>query len=233
VASARAGFHLWDVTEVYSSADGAVQFIELTALSGGQQNFGCCSPTIRSTNSLGVNTFTFLTNLPGDTASRTCILGTSNLASFPGGVTPNFIIPPNFIRRPVGGGGAAVIFDALPATAAYTTLPTDGESALLRSGGSMIVVPTNSPRNFQLQSNSIVPVKLLSATRTDPNFVLAFRTATGVNGAAGPNYAVETSAAASPAAWTTVSNVAGNGTLKVVALPIVPGSNQFFRLRVP
>src|SRR2546430_8980847 len=81
--AARAAYHLWDVNEVYSSADGTVQFIELRAILGGQQSLGTFSATIRSTNSSGINVFTFPTNLPGDTASKTCILGTSNLASVP------------------------------------------------------------------------------------------------------------------------------------------------------
>jgi len=86
--AAQAGFHLWDVNEVYSSADGTVQFIELRALSGFQQNLGTVGVSIRSTNSSGVNTFSFGTNLPGDTSGKTCIIGTSNLASIPGGITP-------------------------------------------------------------------------------------------------------------------------------------------------
>jgi len=36
--TARAAFHLWQVNEIYSNADGTVQFIELIALAGGQQN---------------------------------------------------------------------------------------------------------------------------------------------------------------------------------------------------
>ena len=34
---AHAAFHLWKIDEIYSNADGSVQFIELKALSGGQQ----------------------------------------------------------------------------------------------------------------------------------------------------------------------------------------------------
>src|SRR5207247_1351119 len=107
---AQASYHLWDINEVYSSADGAVQFIELRATSGFQQNLNSGGASIRSTNSSGVNTFSFPTNLPSDTANKTCILGTSNLALVPGGVVPNYIIPANFIRAPSGGGNAAVTF---------------------------------------------------------------------------------------------------------------------------
>ena len=232
--SARAGYHLWDINEVYSSADGTVQFIELRALSGSQQFMGG-AVTIRSTNSSGTSTFTCSTNLPADTANKFCIIGTSNLASIPGGVAPNFVIPANFIR-PAAGGNAAVLF--MPAgfgttTAAFTNLPIDGDSALLRSGGTMIVVPTNSPRNFSDQSNTIVPVKFLSAGRSGTDFVMTFRTAIGPNGSAGPNYAVEFKNAVTNGTWTTLSNITGNGTTKSVSNTITSNPQRIFRLRVP
>jgi hypothetical protein len=228
---AKAAFHLWEIDEVYSSADGAVQFIELTALSGSQQFLA--NQQIRSTNSAGVNTFTFPTNLPADSGGRTCLIGTTNVALVPGGVLPNYIIPPNFIRRPTGVGSAAVIFNPRPSTVVTANLPADGESALRRSGGAMAVVPTNSPRNFAFQSNSIVPVRFLSANKANSDFLLSFRTATGVNGAAGPNYAIENSGTVAPASWSVATNVAGNGNVRTLALPINLATNQVFRLRVP
>lgn len=232
---ARAAFHLWDINEVYSSADGTVQFIEMRALSSGQQNLNTFGATIQSTNSAGVNTFSFPTNLPADTLNKFYILGTSNLASIPGGLTPNYIIPANFIRMPVGGGSAAVIFppNSGQATAAYTNLPTDGNSALLRSGSTFIVVPTNSPRNFADQSNSIVPVKFLSANRSGTNFVMTFRTATGPNGSAGPNYGVEFKNAPTNGAWNSLANIGGDGTTKSVSNSITAAPERLFRLRVP
>jgi len=234
--AAQAGFHLWDVNEVYSSADGTVQFIELRALSGFQQNLGTVGVSIRSTNSSGVNTFSFGTNLPGDTSGKTCIIGTSNLASIPGGITPNYIIPANFIRPPTPGGNAAVLFVPPPfttVTATFTNLPTDGDSSLLRSGASMIIVPTNSARNFSDQSNTIVPVKFLSAARADTNFVMSFRTATGPNGSAGPNYAVDFEDLLANSNWSNLANLPGDGTTKSVTSPLASATQRFFRLRVP
>ena len=232
--TARAAFHLWDINEVYSNPDGTVQFIELRALFGSQE-FLAGSGSIQSTNSNGVNTFTCPTNLPGDTANKFLILGTSNLASIPGGVIPNYIIPANFIRPPVGGGKAAVIYvpNSATATASYTSLPTDGDSALLRSGSSFIVVPTNSARNFSDQSNTIVPVKFLTANQADTNFVMSFRTATGPNGSAGPNYGVEFKNEVTNGTWTSLADIAGDGTTKSVSNAISSSPQRIFRLRVP
>ena len=211
---ARAAFHLWNVNEVYSSGDGSVQFIELQEVSdgyGGNGGLGSYGATLRSTNAAGVNVFTFPTDLTGDTADKTLILGTANLASIPGGVTPDYIIPPNFIRPPVAGANAAVIFDPYPDVAVYTNLPTDGVASLVRLGSSVVFSSINSPKNFKNDFNSIVPVKLQSITNSRNDFILSFTTAKGTNGTAGPNYAVEFKDAVNSTNWQTLANVVGNG----------------------
>jgi hypothetical protein len=228
--AATAAFHLWSVTEVYSSADGSVQFIALTGNANFQENLGTDHATITSTNSLGVNTFTFPTNLPSSTTgSRTMILGTANLASIPGGVTPNYIIPPNFILPPVGGGDAAIIWVPLSAAYPFTSLPTDGDSALFFSGATSSV-GTNVLVNFSNETNTIVPVTFSSAQTIDTNFVMSFRTATGVNGSAGPTYAVEYKNLFTDPSWTTLTSVQGDGTTQSASNATASASQQFFRL---
>jgi hypothetical protein len=230
---ACAAFHAWDITEVYSSADGSVQFIEMRMQFGGQTALSCCGTRITATNSGGTTDFIFGTNLPFG-AGLTCLIGTTNLASIPGGVTPNYVIPPNFIRRPIGGGSAALIFSGNGSQAVFSSLPTDGRSALLRSGSpNLIEVNTNSPQNFSDQANSIVPVKFETARANGGNFVVSFATATGPNGSAGPNYAIEARDLVGASTWSTATNVTGDGTTKAVAIPFVPGGDKFFRLRVP
>ena len=228
-------YHLWDINEVYSSADGSVQFIELRTTSIGQQNLlsGGCS--LRSTNSTGMSTFTFPSNLPTYSGAKTCIIGTANLSSIPGGVAPNYIIPANFIRPPDNGQNAAIVFVPPPFSSVagvFATLPADGDSALIRSGASMVVVPTNSPRNFSDQSNTIVPVKFLSNQKLDTNFVATYRTATGVNGSAGPAYTVEYKDALTEPAWSPLGTNSGNGGTKSVTNALSSGTSRLFRLRV-
>jgi hypothetical protein len=229
---ATAAFHLWTVTEVYSSPDGSVQFIELKATANSQQNLGSASATITSTNSSGMNTFTFPTNLPSSsTVSKTMILGTANLASVPGGVTPNYIIPANFIRPPVGGGSAAIIWNPLSAAYPFTSLPADGDSALFFSGATS-TVGTNLMVNFSDETNTIVPVVFTSAQTIDTNFVMSFPTATGVNGSAGPTYAVEYKNLFTDPSWTTLTSVQGDGTTQSASNATASASQQFFRLNV-
>lgn len=38
--SAQAAFHAWDVAEVFSNADGSIQYIEFTTASNGQHQVG-------------------------------------------------------------------------------------------------------------------------------------------------------------------------------------------------
>ena len=107
------------------------------------------------------------TNLPADTLNKTCIIGTARLAAVPGGVAPNFVLPEHFILPPVGGGQAGVsfipnIFTGNQVHVVYTNLPLDGDLCLARSGAAFIAI-TNSPKNFNDASNTIVPVKFLSS----------------------------------------------------------------------
>ena len=61
-----ANFHLWRITEIYSNASGSVQFIELTSMASGQQYVA--GHTITASQGNQTHSYTFPTNLPGDSA---------------------------------------------------------------------------------------------------------------------------------------------------------------------
>jgi len=109
---ASATFHLWQMNELYSNADGSVQFLELTALEGGQQFVQF------HTLKAGSNSFTFPANLPGDTAGHRMLIGTQSFAAL-GIVTPDYIVPNGFF--PVGGG--TINFAEFADVWTYGTLP--------------------------------------------------------------------------------------------------------------
>src|SRR5438270_13864837 len=73
---AFANFHLWSMSELYSSADGSVQFLELRALTSGQQFVSGHSVSV-SANGV-THTFGFESDLPGDTSGRTFLVGTQS-----------------------------------------------------------------------------------------------------------------------------------------------------------
>jgi hypothetical protein len=229
---ARAAFHLWAVTEIYTSADGSVQFVKLS--NGTSLESSLNNHVITCSGPLGTHSFTFTSNLNSTaTAGKTFLIGTANLASVPGGLTPDYLFTNAAPFLFINGGGATTvgITGSLQTPASYTNLPTDGQSSLTGSGSSLVIA-TNSPKNFAGTSNSIVPVRFTSASRSGTNMLLTFATATGTNGTAGPNYEVQTNGVLASTNWATVTNVPGNGTVKTVATPM-ESSSGFFRLRVP
>jgi hypothetical protein len=86
--SAGASFHLWDITEVYSNADGSVQFVEMFD-NGNFENFiGGYSLSSSSTSFL----------IPGNlgttaTANHHLLFATPAFSSQPGAVPPDFTLP--------------------------------------------------------------------------------------------------------------------------------------------
>jgi hypothetical protein len=153
---AQAGHHSWDFTEIFSNADGSVQFIEMFCASNGEAGLGPF--TIQA----GANTFTFVTNLPSSSTANTWVLiATADFASTPGAPAPDYVLPDAFFSTAGGtlnyAGGADVW--------SYGAVPTDGVSSLDRSGSTT----TNSPTNFAGDSGSI-----------DLNPVVPGLTATGV-----------------------------------------------------
>lgn len=137
---ARATFHLWSIAEIFSSADGKVQFIEFVALDGGQQ--------FLSGHNLvsGTKTYNFTSNLPGDTAGRRFLVGTTSFAAL-GVVQPDYVVPDNFLN--VAGG--TLVFAGGADDWDYPALPTNGTLSLLRDGTTAV----NSPRNFANATGSV------------------------------------------------------------------------------
>ncbi len=151
--SAQASFHLWRVNEIYSNADGSVQFIELLAFSAGQQFIS--NHTITSSQpGAQTKTYTFPTNLPGDTAVagdgggyygggyteyKSFLIGTQGFAAL-NVVTPDYIVPNGFLFTTNGtitfGEGADIV--------SYASLPTTGGLSINAAGASSL----NSPTNF-------------------------------------------------------------------------------------
>lgn len=134
--TARAAFHLWALNEVYSNADGTVQFIELTALAGGQEFLA--GHAITSRQGAAAKSYTFASNLPGDTQGRSMLIGTTGFAAL-GLVAPDYIVPNGFLFTSNGSVDFAGV-DSI----SWAALPVDGVMSINRAG----TAATNSPRNF-------------------------------------------------------------------------------------
>ena len=134
---ALSAFHLWRMTELYSSADGTIQFLELADGSNGEQFVG--GTTLRATGAFGgSHTFEFPNNLPSSqTAGKRFLIGTESMAAL-GIITPNYVVPDGFFFR----AGGTITFAGVD-TWSHGALPTDGKS-LMRNGSTA----QNDPQNF-------------------------------------------------------------------------------------
>ena len=157
---AMASFHFWDITEIYSNADGTLQFIEWFTLSNSQD---LLAGHVVTTNA---NVYTFPNNLSNYfTAGDHFLMGTAGFAALPGAPPPDFIIPDGFIDTT----GDTLRLRTSPGGTIYETfsfgageLPTDGILSLICSGhfGSACAVTAtavNSPTNFDGESGSVSP----------------------------------------------------------------------------
>jgi hypothetical protein len=154
-APAGATYHTYQIIEIFSSADGKVQFIELlesSSDSGYYGNIGGNNQNLWSGNTLVAasgstqHTFTFPRNLPSNLTSGTSVLvGTQSFAAL-GGVSPDYVVPDGFFFYPAGR-----ITYANVDTVNYSALPLDGINSLDRVGA----VQANSPTNFAGVTGSV------------------------------------------------------------------------------
>jgi hypothetical protein len=143
---ASATFHTFEIDQIYSNADATVQYVVLHEGAGfnGQSFLGVHALT--STNGGATNTFPFVTNLPSTaTAGKDVLIATQGFAQL-GLVTPDYVIPNGFLPLTNGTLNYAGVDQV-----SYAALPTDGVSALNRSG---MTVP-NLATNFSGQSASV------------------------------------------------------------------------------
>jgi len=146
--SATARFHLWQITEVYSNADGSVQFVELA------NNADLEDLTATHTVASNSETYTIPSNLgTTSTANHHLLFATPAYASAPGAVPPDFtfnpLAPPSatFMSR----SADTINFGNGLNTFSYAAgeLPTNGELSLNEAYGSNVrTVASNSPTNF-------------------------------------------------------------------------------------
>jgi len=137
-SAASAAFHLFRIEQLYSNADGTVQFVVMhqePAANG--ENFWAGN-ALTSTHGSGTKVFTFLANLPGSaTSGRRVLVATPGFAAL-GLVTPDYVMPSGFL--PTDGG---TVNYAGVDQVTYSSLPTDGVTAINRNGTMIPNVATN------------------------------------------------------------------------------------------
>ena len=164
---AEAFGHFWEFSEVFSNADGSIQFIEM--FSDVTNENALSAMFLRSAGS--AQEFHFPGNVVGDTLNRHLLVATAGFASLPGAVAPDFVMPDAFIHvsgdtltfwnEDQEGSPPYFVPELLWDTFAFgggTPLPTDGILSLVRDHESLLITAeVNSPSNFAGQTGMLVP----------------------------------------------------------------------------
>lgn len=141
-STAHASFHLWRMTEIYSNADGSVQFLELGVDSDGEQFL--TNHSLASTAGGATRVFVFQTDLPPGTSGKRMLIATPGFAAL-NLVEPDYLVPNGFFSA----AGGSVNFADVDAWV-YPAMP-GGALSLTRNGANA----TNSPQNFAGQTGTI------------------------------------------------------------------------------
>lgn len=130
-------FHLYTINELYSNADGSIQFIEMAVGNANNEGFWA-GLSLGSSQGGTVHTYTFPANLPSEaTANTKVLIATQGFANL-GIVSPDFIIPAGFLFS----NGGTLNYAGVD-TVSYGQLPTDGVTSLDRNGNPQTVSETN------------------------------------------------------------------------------------------
>ena len=154
-------FHIWQAKEIFSNSDGSVQFIEMFDNTTGE-NFVTGYSITANSNGV-IKTFTFPSDLVGETANHHLLIASTGFGSLPGGVTPDFTFAqggatlpffnPNATNITISFNGSGDSISFLGAS-----LPKNGINSLTDTnlyGQQNLVSGTNSPTNLGGSSGSV------------------------------------------------------------------------------
>jgi hypothetical protein len=155
-STARGEFHTLQIEQIFSNADGTVQFVVLHETLGLNGEGFLGGHTLTAMSGAGTHTFVFPTNLPGGTcdvygcgssptANARVLVATQGFAAL-GLVTPDYVMPNGFL--PLSNG---TINYAGVDQVSYMSIPSDGVTAVTRNGSARQNVATN----FNGQSASV------------------------------------------------------------------------------
>ncbi len=136
--AALAAFHLFRIEQLYSNADGSVQFVVMHESFGANGENHWEGITLTSTSAGTTRTFTFPADLPSSiTSNRRVLIATQGFAAL-GLVTPDYEVPNGFLAIQGGTLNFAGVDQVT-----YASLPTDGANAINRNGTTIPNVATN------------------------------------------------------------------------------------------
>ena len=138
VDAAQASFHTFVIETIYSNADGTVQFVVLRETQGSPGENLWSGHMLTSTHGGNTITFPFPSDLPSNrTGGKAVLVATQGFAAL-ALITPDYVVQNGFLAT-YGGTLNYAGVDQLT----YGPLPTDGASAISRTGASVPNIATN------------------------------------------------------------------------------------------
>jgi len=140
----HASFHLYHIVQIFSDATGNYQYVMLAdttaaPLGDGQQFLHTLGVTLVAAQSPNSNVFPFPNDLPSSATSNSKFLVATQSFADLGVVTPDYIVPANFLFKPAG----SVNYGSSTSLVNYSALPTDGRHAIDALGNVVAATPTN------------------------------------------------------------------------------------------
>lgn len=153
----HATFHSWEINELYSNAEGSIQFIELFERKGDDDSHQLFSENaiLTSTDGVTTNTMIFPNDLTEGTADKFFLIATAAFAGLDGAVTPDYIMTDGFLFT----GGGTVDFGLDVSIIVHGLLPTDGILSL--NAGDPPSTGTNSPTNYAGNTGSVIATSVV------------------------------------------------------------------------
>ena len=141
--AAWADYQSFAIEQVYSNADGTVQFVVLHETQGTNGGNNWSGRTFASTHAGVTKSFSFPADLPAPaTANKRVLIGTQGMAAL-SFISPDYVIPNGFLAVYDGTLNFAGVD-----TVTYASLPTDGVGAINRTGATV----ANAATNFSARS---------------------------------------------------------------------------------
>src|SRR5581483_5000272 len=156
---ARASFETYIVDELYSNADGTVQYLLLRENQGLNQQDVLLAQTLAATHAGVTQTYVFDHNLPSKLTANKHVLVASAGFVARNAIVPYYVMPNRFL--PIDGG--TITYAGIDRVT-YDSLPTDGVRALFRAA----IVAPNVAINFLGATASVPPLPVTAVEFYNP-----------------------------------------------------------------
>jgi cytochrome c553 len=140
VSPASADFDQWRISEVFTNADAAIQYVELETTAMNQGDVAGLVLTAINADGQQQNNATLMSDLSGDTSNRNLLIATESFAELTG-LNPDLLVPDGFLFTEGGSinfaNGTAII------EYAARQLPKNGVQSIDGNGAAISPGPTN------------------------------------------------------------------------------------------